>query len=67
MVEIHEETLRRLRAGFDPERFYIGLYNPQRPPTPKAFALDINVEVDSWRVVVLHSQPLPPSQYYLLP
>ena len=28
----HDETLRRLHAGFDPESFYTGLYNVRRPP-----------------------------------
>ena len=28
IADRHEETLRRLLAGFDPETFYTGLYNP---------------------------------------
>ena len=31
----HEDTLRRLHAGFDLELFYTGLYYPRRPPTPE--------------------------------
>ena len=58
---MHEETLRRLRAGFDSEHFYTGSYNPRRPPTPEEFTLDLKVEVESLRMELLFSQQLPPS------
>ena len=28
IAEMHEEILRRMHAGFDPEPFHTGLYNP---------------------------------------
>ena len=60
---MHEQILRRLHTGFDLEPLYTGLYNPRRPPTPEQFTLDMNVEVESLRLEVLLSQPLPPPQH----
>ena len=45
-----EETLRHLHAGFDPELFYNGLYNPRRPPTAEELILDLKVEVEGLRM-----------------
>ena len=55
LAEIHEKTLRRLHAGFDPEPFYTGLYNPRRSPTVEEFTLDLEVEVESLRMELLLS------------
>ena len=55
IAEMHEQTLRRLHAGFDSEPLYTGLYNPRRSPTPETFTLDMNVEVESLRLEVLLS------------
>ena len=41
VAERHEDTLRCLHAGFDPEHFYTGLYDDRRPPTSKEFTLDM--------------------------
>ena len=64
---MHEEALRGLLAGFDSEPLYTGLYNPQRPPTPKEFTLDTKIEVDSLRLDVLLSQSLPQPQHDVSP
>ena len=37
IAEMHEQTLRRLHAGFDLESLYTGLYNPRWPPTFEEF------------------------------
>ena len=66
IAERHEETLRHLHAGFDPEPFYTGLYDARRPPTPKKFTLVIKVEVIRLRLELLLSGPLSP-QYNLPP
>ena len=50
IAEMHEKTLRRLHAGFDPEPFYTGLYNPRRSRTLEEVTLDLKVEVGSLRV-----------------
>ena len=60
---MHEKTLRHLYACFDLERFNIGLYNPRRPPTPEEFPLNLKVKVESLKIDLLLSQPLPPPQY----
>ena len=39
IAEMYAQTLRRLHAGFDPEPFYTGLYNPQWPPDPGEYTL----------------------------
>ena len=56
----HEETLRHMHAGFDPQPFYARLHSPRRPPTPEEFTLDMIVEVESLRLELLLSQPLLP-------
>ena len=48
-------------------RIYTELYYPRRSPTPIEFTLDLKVEVESLRIGVLLSQPLPPPQYDVLP
>ena len=63
IAEIYEEIVRRLHAGFDPEPFCTGLYNPRRPPSPEEFTPDLKVEVVSLRMELLLSQPLPLAQY----
>ena len=69
---MQEKTLRRLHTDFDPQTFHTRLYNPRwftrlyNPrwlPTPEEFILDLNVEVESLRMELLLSQPLPPAQY----
>ena len=60
IAEMHEETLRRLHVSLNWKPFYTGLYNPRRPFTPEEFTLDMKVEVDSLRLEILLSQPLPP-------
>ena len=65
IAEMHEETLRRLLAGFDPEPLCARLYRPRRPPTPEELTLDMTVEVESLRLEHLLSQPLPSPQYAL--
>ena len=67
VAEMHEETLRHLHAGFNPESFNTGLYNTRRPPTLEEFNLDLKVEVESLRTELLLSQPLPLSQLDLPP
>ena len=67
MAVMHKKILRDLHAGFDLEPLYTSLYNPRRPPTPEEFTLDMSVEVESLRLEVLLSQPLPPPQYDLSP
>ena len=57
---MHKDTLRHLHAGFDPESFYTGLYNPRRPPTTEEFTLDLKVEMEGVRLKLLLSQPLLP-------
>ena len=64
---MHEQTLSCLHEGFDRERFYTGLYNLRRSPTLEESTLDVNVEIESLRLEVLLSQPLPPPQYGLSP
>ena len=64
---MHEETLKRLHAGLDLEPSYTGLYNSKRSPVPEEYTLDMKVEVESWRLEVLLSQLLPPSQYDVSP
>ena len=56
IAEMHEEILRRLHAGFDPEPFYTGFYNPRRPRTPEEFSLDLKVEMESLRMELLLSK-----------
>ena len=60
IIKMHEETLRRLYAGFDPKCFYTGLYNPRRSLTLKEFTKDMNVEVGSLRLEVPTVQLPPP-------
>ena len=36
---VHEDTMRRMHTGFDPEHFNTGLYNPQLSPTPRSICL----------------------------
>ena len=67
IIEMHEETLRRLYAGFDPELLCNGLYSPRRQPTLDELALDMEFEVESLKLKVLLSQLPPPPQYYLSP
>ena len=43
---MHEETLRRLYAGFDPEPFHIGLRYTRQPPTPEEFTVDAKADVN---------------------
>ena len=42
----HEETLRRLHAGYDPETIHTRLYYARRPPTPENFTVGIKDEVE---------------------
>ena len=67
MAEVHAETLRRMHAGYGPEPYYTGLFNPRRTHTPEEFTLDLKVEVESLRMEVLLSKPLPPPIYNLPP
>ena len=67
IIEMHEETLRRLYAGFDPELLYNGLYSPRRQPTLDELALDTEFEVESLRLKALLSQLPPPPKYCLSP
>ena len=60
IADRQEEILRHMHARFDPEPFYIRLYNPRRPPTPEKTILDMTVEVESLRLEILLSQPLLP-------
>ena len=64
--EMYEETLRHLHAGFDPEPFYTGIYDPRRSPAPEEFTLDVRVEMECLRTELLQSKP-PPLQYDLPP
>ena len=66
-AEMHEETLRRLLAGFDPKPCYSGLHNPRRPSTHEEFTLDMKIEEVSSRLEVPLLQPLPLPQYDLSP
>ena len=59
IAEMHGQTLRHLHAGVDSDHLYAGLYTPQWPPTLEEFTLDTNVEVESLKIEVLHSQPSP--------
>ena len=65
-ADTHEETLRRLHAGFDPKPFYTGIYNARSPPIPKGFTVDMKVELERLRLECLLSEPSPP-QYDLTP
>ena len=67
IIEMHEETLRRLYAGFDPELLCNGLYSPRRQPTLDELALDMEFEVENLKLKVLLSQLPPPPQYCLSP
>ena len=58
--EMHEQTLRRLRVGFDSRSLYTGL-----PLTSEEFALEMNVEVERLRLEIIISEPPPPLQYNL--
>ena len=58
IAEMHKETSGHLYAGFDPELFKTGLYNPRRPPTPEEFTLDMTVEVESLWLELFLLQPL---------
>ena len=64
---MHEDTLWRLHTGFVPGPYNTRLYICRRPPTPDDFTLNLNVEVESLRVELPFSQPLPPPQYDLPP
>ena len=59
IAEMHEQTLRRLHAGFQTKPLYTGLYNPRRPPTTEELTADMNAEVKSLRLEVLLAS-LPP-------
>ena len=52
VAEIHEQTLRRLHAGFNSEPLHSGLYNSRRRPTTEDFRADMNVEVGSLRLEI---------------
>ena len=67
IVEMHDDTLRRLHAGLDLEPFNTVLYNPRQPPTSEKITLDIKIEIESLRLEDLLSKPLPPTQYDLSP
>ena len=56
IAEMQEEILKRLHVGFDPGPVYTGLYNARRPPTPKAFTLDMKAEVEGLRIELLLSK-----------
>ena len=66
IAEMHEETLRRLPADFDPEPVYAGFYSARRPHTPEEFTLDMKVEVKGLSMGLLLSEP-PPPEYDLPP
>ena len=58
---MHEQTLIRLHADFDLDPIYTGFHNLRWPPTPVEFTLDMNVEVERFRMEILLLQPpLPP-------
>ena len=61
-ADMHEDTLRRMHVGFDPEPFCIGLYKARRPPTPRESTLDVKIEM---KTLLLIEQP--PPQYNLQP
>ena len=63
IAEMHEQTLRRLHAGFDLKPLYNGLYNPRWPPNPIEFTLEMSVEVDILGMEVLFAQLPTPPQY----
>ena len=58
IAERHEEIIRRLYTGFDPEPFHIGLRYNWQPPNPKEFT--VNIKADVKRLLeFLRSQPPP--------
>ena len=60
IAEMYGQTLRHLHAGVASDPLYAGLYTPQWSPTLEELTLDMNVEVESLKLEVLHSQPSPP-------
>ena len=50
IAEMHEQTLRRLHAGFDSEPLYTGLCDPRWPPTLEEFTLNIHIKVEKLRL-----------------
>ena len=59
---IAEMYAQRVYAGFDSEPLYTGRYNPRWPHTPEEHKLDMDVEIERLRLIILLSQPAPLSQ-----
>ena len=57
---ITEMREQHFLAGFDSERFHSKLYNPRWPHTPEKHTLEMRVNVERLRMVIVLSQPAPP-------
>ena len=61
IAERHEETLRPLHTGYDPEHFCTRIrYNARRPPISEEFSVGLKVEAERLRLERLLSQPPSP-------